>query len=247
MEWLNALDTYMTEWGRSLGYASESFVRLLLALACGGIIGMEREVRGREAGFRTHALVCLGCALAMVVSIHFAYEPWHPPPLQDGVTLTIDPSRVAYSIMSGVGFLGAGAILKHGASIQGLTTAAGLWCVAAIGLAAGFGQYGVALLATFLVLFTLWVLDYFGSLLPHRNRYEIVVRRRWEPGCVNATVDRVAATGVSVFDALVDRTPDLRFADVRLSITCTGKLFRTDLERQLDADDTYQLMAMREG
>jgi putative Mg2+ transporter-C (MgtC) family protein len=127
MEWLNGLDSAMAEWGRSLGYATESLFRLMLAMLCGGVIGIERELRGREAGFRTHALVCLGSALVMIVSIHFAFEPWRPPALPDGVQLTIDPARIAYGVMTGIGFLGAGSILKNGGSVQGLTTAAGLW------------------------------------------------------------------------------------------------------------------------
>jgi putative Mg2+ transporter-C (MgtC) family protein len=248
MEWLNAVDTAMADWGRSLGYASESFVRLLLATLCGAAVGIERQLRGREAGFRTHALVCLGCALAMVVSVHFAYEPWRPPELPRGVTLTIDPARIAYGVMTGIGFLGAGAILKHGATVQGLTTAAGLWCVSSIGLAAGFGQYGVTLLATALVVFTLWVLDYVGGLMPAQRRYELVVRRAWGPGCVRQTVQRAESLGVKVYDASFQRLGDPGDqVDVRLAVTAERQMYLHDFDTEMERDGTYRVLATHNG
>ena len=243
MEWLNVLDQSMAEWGRSLGYATESLFRLVLAMLCGGLIGLERELRGREAGFRTHALVCLGSALVMIVSIHFAFEPWQPPQLPQGVELNIDPSRIAYGVMTGIGFLGAGSILKNGGSVQGLTTAAGLWCVAAMGLAAGFGQYGITLIATLLILFTLWVMDYVGTMMPNQRRYVIVVRRPWEPGCTRATVERCNALGLRVFDAFVTRSSDLAHADIRLNVTVTRALYLHDLERQIESDGQLALLS----
>lgn len=247
MEWLNGLDHALVEWGRSLGYATESIFRLVLAMLCGGAIGLERELRGREAGFRTHALVCLGSALVMIVSVHFAYEPWRPPELPDNVQLNIDPSRIAYGVMTGIGFLGAGSIIKHGASVQGLTTAAGLWCVAAMGLAAGFGQYGVTLLATLLILFTLLVMDYLGQLLPKQHRYQLVVRRPWRSGCLEATVAHLNAAGLPVFSANLQRSPDLKLADVRLNVTVKRHLHDHDIERTVESDGECLLISTTDG
>lgn len=122
----------------------EITVRLLLALVLGGVIGLERERMGRPAGLRTHILVTTGSALVMLVSMYALA----------GVE-RYDPGRMAAQVVSGIGFLGAGTILREGISIQGLTTAASLWAVAAIGLAVGSGFYYAAILATGLVALTL--------------------------------------------------------------------------------------------
>lgn len=118
--------------------------RLLLAMALGGVIGYQRERQSSNAGLRTHMMVCLGAALANIVSA-FGYADilGHPD-------VVLDPSRIAAQVISGIGFLGAGAILvlRGEEKVRGLTTAAGLWTVAAIGLAAGAGLYIAALLAT---------------------------------------------------------------------------------------------------
>ena len=123
--------------------------RLAVAFVLGGLVGVEREIRNQPAGFRTHAILSIGSALIMLISIHgsLLYGP-----------KTSDPMRVAAQVVSGIGFLGAGAILRIGVSIKGLTTAASLWTTAAIGLACGAGFYWAALLTTLLVLFSLFLL-----------------------------------------------------------------------------------------
>ena len=123
-------------------------IRLSLALALGGAIGIEREYRAKEAGFRTHFLVALGSALFCVVSQYgFGFE-------------LKDSSRVAAQVVSGIGFLGAGTIIFQKNVVRGLTTAAGLWVTAAIGLACGTGMYMAAMLTTAMVLMGLEVLNY---------------------------------------------------------------------------------------
>jgi putative Mg2+ transporter-C (MgtC) family protein len=120
------------------------FTRIFMSCLLGGIIGFEREYsRNRPAGFRTHILVCMGSCLTMVI-VHFlitAYEG----------QINIDPTRMAGQVVSGIGFLGAGAILRHGASVKGITTAASIWIVAGVGLACGVGFYTGAILATILI------------------------------------------------------------------------------------------------
>ncbi len=129
----------------------EALLRLALAAALGGAVGIERELREREAGFRTHLLVSLGSALFTIAG---AYG------FHDLVThgSSIDPTRVAAQIVTGIGFLGAGAIIRQGVAVRGLTTAATLWVVAAIGLTSGAGYYSAAVITTGLVLFSLWPL-----------------------------------------------------------------------------------------
>ena len=126
----------------------ELTIRLTLALLLGGAIGIEREYRAKEAGFRTHFLVALGSALFCLVS-QFGF----------GVDLK-DSSRVAAQVVSGIGFLGAGTIIFQKTVVRGLTTAAGLWVTAAIGLACGTGMYLAAVLTTAMVLLGLEVLNY---------------------------------------------------------------------------------------
>jgi putative Mg2+ transporter-C (MgtC) family protein len=134
-----------------------ALARLALAALLGSIIGLEREFREREAGLRTHLLVSLGSALFTIVSAFGFHDVLTHDPQ---VVVRLDPSRIAAQIVSGIGFLGAGAIIRQGLSIRGLTTAATLWVVAAIGMAAGAGFYSVAVITTALALIALWPLRY---------------------------------------------------------------------------------------
>jgi putative Mg2+ transporter-C (MgtC) family protein len=117
--------------------------RVLLAIVLGGLIGMERTFHGRAAGFRTHALVCLGSALLMMAAVF--QGRWMTVAEAIG-TITSDPTRTAQGIMTGIGFLGAGVIFKEGLTVRGLTTAASIWVTAAIGIVVGIGFYFVAVL-----------------------------------------------------------------------------------------------------
>jgi len=129
----------------------ELFIRLFVSLILGGLIGIEREAHGRAAGLRTHILVCLGSTLIMLTSIHL-FE------IYKGLA-QVDPTRIAAQVVSGIGFLGAGTILRFRASVRGLTTAASLWAVSGLGLAVGSGFYKAAYITTFLALITLVLLN----------------------------------------------------------------------------------------
>jgi len=149
-------------------------LRLLLAAVLGGIVGLERESAGRPAGFRTHMLVAVGAALVMIVSLHM---PW----LVRGASG--DPGRIAAQVVSGIGFLGAGTILREGATVRGLTTAASLWVVAGVGLAVGAGFFFEAVSTTvivFLALFFLTRLE--GTFITKRKFRTLSVVARDEPG-----------------------------------------------------------------
>lgn len=128
-------------------------IRLLLSVMLGGLIGFERERKNHAAGLRTHTLVCLGSCLIMILSMYgfadFVNEP----------NVRLDPARLAAQVITGVGFLGAGTILFTGKSITGLTTAASIWVVMAIGLTIGAGFYLPAVLSVFMVLLILWGLN----------------------------------------------------------------------------------------
>jgi putative Mg2+ transporter-C (MgtC) family protein len=132
----------------------ELLIRLLVGTVLGAVIGYERHLHGRPAGLRTHLLVGLASTTFMLVSTHFVYFQHYTR--EDLVS--VDTSRIAASVVTGVGFLGGGAILRTGLSVQGLTTAAGLWLVAAIGLSAGAGMYTISVAATGLGVVALTVL-----------------------------------------------------------------------------------------
>jgi len=121
-------------------------LRLAVALAFGALIGIERSYRGRPAGFRTHALVCLASTALMLVTVY--ESQWFRPDSDGGVRSAIDPTRMAQGIMTGIGFLGAGVIMKDGLSVRGLTTAASIWITAGIGILVGIGFFVPAGLTT---------------------------------------------------------------------------------------------------
>ncbi len=135
---------------------------LLIALAAGGIIGLERSYHGRPAGFRTHALVCVASSALMLVTIYQSH--WYPEAFAGRVAL--DPTRMAQGIMTGIGLLGAGVIFKEGLTVRGLTTAASIWITAAIGILAGIGFYFPLAITTVLTLLTLSVFRWIESKLP---------------------------------------------------------------------------------
>jgi putative Mg2+ transporter-C (MgtC) family protein len=147
--------------GLSVG---ELVLRLGLAAALTGAIGLERELRDRSAGIKTHLLVGVGSALITLVS---AYG-WQDIRFDAASGVTLDPSRLAAQIVSGIGFLGAGAIIRQGSSVRGLTTAATLWVVAAIGIAAGAGFYLGAVLTTVIVIVGLWPLRHLQQVMSAR-------------------------------------------------------------------------------
>ncbi len=156
----------------SLNWATRSALRLVSAAILGAVIGLEREHSGRSAGMRTQLLVALGSALAMLVSLEFATKFAYQ---SAGGVVSVDPARVAYGVMGGIGFIGAGAILRYGSGIMGLTTAASLWCTAAVGLACGFGMYLLAAITTVLVLFALIFLAKLETIIPSRRFRKVTV------------------------------------------------------------------------
>jgi putative Mg2+ transporter-C (MgtC) family protein len=186
----------------------EALLRLALAAALGAAVGIERELREREAGLRTHLLVALGSALFTIAGAYGFHS------------LRTDPTRVAAQVVTGVGFLGAGAIIRQGFSVRGLTTAATLWVVAAIGIAAGAGYYSGALITTAIVLFSLYPLRIAA--------YRVLIRFRPEdarllvelplgasPGTV---LDEVERAGVHIESVDVSQEGDRRrlALDVRI-------------------------------
>ena len=177
----------------------ELLTRLAAAAALGAVVGFEREVRERQAGLRTHMLVALGSALFTVVS---AYA-WTAFSFGHASGISYDPTRIAAQIVTGVGFLGAGAILHQGQFVRGLTTAASLWIVAAVGMAVGAGYWWAALITTGLVLFALWPLriaiyPLLVRLRPDEVLLHVELREGEAVGDVIGTLEKVGGTVRSI-------------------------------------------------
>ena len=179
-------------------------LRLLLAAALGGMIGLEREHSGKPAGFRTNMLICLGAALVTEVSYIVAFNghtEW-------GATTSADPGRIAAQIVSGIGFLGAGTILHNRGTVQGLTTAATLWVVAAIGMAVGARAYLAAIVGTSLVMLALMVLGRVeDSLIPRRpadRNVDVTMRASADMGLVEK---QLVAAGFIVDTVSIEKSP----------------------------------------
>ena len=171
-------------------FSAAFLLRIAAAALLGGLIGIERGFRAKEAGFRTHFLVALGAAVFMVLSAH----GFDDVVFSDNIRL--DVSRIAAQVVSGIGFIGAGTIIFQRQAVHGLTTAAGLWVTAAIGMAAGAGLYLIAAFTTALVLLGLEVLH---SLLPHVNNRTItatfIIRERSQ---LDRLLEQLKADGVII-------------------------------------------------
>lgn len=172
-------------------------VRLCVAGLCGTVIGLDREYRVKDAGFRTHFLVALGSALMMIVS-QYGFEEF----LASNYGQRFDPGRIAAQVVSGIGFIGAGTIIIHRQLVRGLTTAASLWATAGIGLAAGAHMYIVAGAATLLTLFGLEVLTlFFGDL---GRRRAMIVFSATSRGPIDAVFSRLESREYAVISYEVE-------------------------------------------
>jgi putative Mg2+ transporter-C (MgtC) family protein len=164
----------------------DALVRIVVAAGLGGVVGLERELDEKAAGLRTHMLVAVGSALFTLVG---AYG------FSDFPSRTIDPTRVAAQVVTGIGFLGAGLIFRQGFTIRGLTTAASLWLVAAIGMAAGAGFWKGAVIATIVALVSLRPLEWMkGVAIPQRAAAHLVVELKDE-GTAGDVLDAIERAG----------------------------------------------------
>ncbi|MGI6668646.1 MAG: MgtC/SapB family protein [Acetivibrionales bacterium] len=174
-------------------------LRLIFAGLLGGVIGYEREYtdRNRPAGFRTHILVCVGSALVMVTSEYLFIK-------YDG---SIDPARLGAQVVSGIGFLGAGTIIRDGVSVRGLTTAASLWAVSCVGIAVGAGFYGGAAVATMIVFLTLIILKKAEIRFTSKKRHRaFAVEADDVPGLVGAVTNLLEQNKIKISDIQIHRS-----------------------------------------
>lgn len=179
----------------------ELILRLTLACVLGGLIGIEREKNRHPAGFRTHILVCVGSALIMLCNIYIFEEYKN--------YANIDPARFGAQVISGIGFLGAGTILKEGVTVKGLTTAASLWSVAGIGLAVGLGFYIGAIYATILVLVTLVVFSRFEERICGSRRSSLInIKTLDKPGQIGKIGTELGRCNLKINDITMEASDE---------------------------------------
>jgi putative Mg2+ transporter-C (MgtC) family protein len=191
-------------------------IRLSLACLLGGLIGIERETVNRPAGFRTHILVCIGSTLIMLVNLYLFHS--------FRSYANIDPARLGAQVISGIGFLGAGTIIRDGSSVKGLTTAAGLWAVAGIGIAIGSGFYIGAIATTIIVLITLIIFSKFEkSFIPHfDNTTSIHVISIDKPGQIGKIGTTLGDLNVAIKNISLSPIDDV-FISIHLDLSIPRK------------------------
>ena len=203
------------------------YIPIVLSAVLGGIIGYERQRRNQPAGFRTHIVICVGACLVMLVGLSRAEGPDGPRPFAD-------PARMGAQVVTGMGFLGAGAILRFGPTVKGLTTAAGIWTVAGIGLAVGAGLYGPAVLVTALLI---TVLSLFAS-LEHRlfagkDLRRLSVTALHGSGLIKEIVSRLDDQGIEVVDLGLSRNVVEKRIEINATLRMPSGTLVTEVTRQL--------------
>ncbi len=206
------------------------FARLLLASILGGLIGLEREVHGRPAGFRTHLLVSLGSCLFCLTSIE-VYQLYGN--FSGAIPVGIDPGRIAAQVVTGIGFLGAGAIIRERASIRGLTTAACLWVAAGLGIACGLGLFRMAIAVTVIALINLLLLKQVEKRL---NRDIYVVVKVWSedrPDFISQVYQLLGTSGVDRVEAKFERDLERKQMFIEFQMKRGKKVTSPDLLARL--------------
>jgi putative Mg2+ transporter-C (MgtC) family protein len=205
-------------------------LRLIMSLLLSSLIGLERESRRQHAGFRTHILISLGSTILMLLSI---YIPQTFQNFQNG-----DPGRIAAQVVSGIGFLGAGAIFKLGSNVKGLTTAATIWAVAAIGLTVGAGMYSGALIATVLILFVLIILDRVeNKFFPDLHLKILQVHFTTEKIDTEAVFNLLKQLHITIQSVNISHSLNEKTAQMKLYVNIPVKLPLQELYHQLTTID----------
>lgn len=212
-------------------------MRLLMAMVLGGLVGMERQRRGRSAGLRTNILVCLGSAAIIVAFQKLSLE------FDMGAesAIRMDPARAASGVITGIGFLGAGTIVKSKDFVRGLTTAASIWVVSAVGVTVGLGEYVIAIVLTLLVLFSLYALHH----LPISADYYLSLHLKWhgDLGLLDDVVDALLKEGVCIKGRNVMRQPNTGKCKVILALCLRDSGRNNATMNRLQADERFDEVA----
>jgi len=228
----------------------EVAIRLALAVVVGGLIGYEREFKNRPAGFRTHILVCLGAAITSMIQLYSIQETTNMillnPQLQ--ASMKVDMGRLGAQVISGVGFLGAGTIIHDKGSIKGLTTAASIWTVACIGLAAGLGYYTLTILSTICVFIVLVFLKTFEArLFKNINVLKIEIQYINKKNMVEKLEQYFEGMSIKVknIEFLIDDEEESDYSTTRYTILAPRHIKSSGIVQKLCAfDEIYKAMIL---
>lgn len=216
---------------------ADPFTGILFAAALGSLIGLEREIHGQPAGLRTHMILAVGAAVAAIISISYSQFLSNPD-------LPSDPGRIVAQVVSGVGFLGAGAIMKAGVTVKGLTTASSLWTTAIIGIACGSKYYELACFTTVVVILILSLINYLENLLMTQYRtHTVKVTLTDRPGIVNEIKETLLIFKVKVV-SLNARMPNKKTLKLELIVRKPNDLGMDKLIDILNSIDETQDMAI---
>ncbi|AFS00906.1 MgtC/SapB family protein [Lentilactobacillus buchneri] len=210
-------------------YQLEWILRLFVAAICGGLVGYERKVRLKTAGIRTHMLVAVGSALFMIISKYGFFD------VINHADVSLDPSRIASQVVTGIGFIGAGAIITRNHKIDGLTTAAGLWATAAIGLAIGADMYVIGIAGTLCILVTQTIVRQIRAFkrYPNRSLLRLQVTFNGELASMDELPDRLRAIG----------SADIRMRIVAYKPDSFSLEVRVKLQHKMDPDEFIRQMS----
>ena len=215
--------------------ALEILQRIGMATVLGGLVGLERELHGQAAGLRTHVILAIGASLASIISVNAG--------ILGGPGA--DPGRISAQVVSGIGFLGAGAIIRYGGSNRGLTTATSLWTIAIVGLACGMGGYQEAAIATALVFLSLTVLDLLEKrVLPSRNTHQLIVLIKDKPGITRDMESMLAEHGMRVISSRFQKTMSSSNIELDLTVKVTGEVGKDRLigvMSKMDGIESFQV------
>jgi putative Mg2+ transporter-C (MgtC) family protein len=224
--------------------------RILLSALLGGAIGLEREWSNHAAGFRTHILVCLGSTSIMLLSIYGFNQ------FIDETNVRVDPARLAAQVISGIGFLGAGAIIRNGVSVSGLTTAASIWVVAAIGLSVGAGFFYAAILITIMVLLSLFALNKWEKyLMRGRRDRELIIQVADKPGMLGKVAGGLGEFHIQIKNVQMkhlDEPPSPNHStgvvELRITVRCHDQdLLMQSIEKIGVMPEVFMIQAARPG
>ncbi|WP_022667003.1 MgtC/SapB family protein [Desulfospira joergensenii] len=209
-------------------------VRLLMAMVLGGLVGLERQTRGREAGLRTNILVCIGSAAIIVAFQKLSLE------FNVGAesAIRMDPARAAAGVITGIGFLGAGTIVKSKNFVRGLTTAASIWVVSAIGVTVGLGEYVISVVLTLLVLLSLYLLH----LLPIKGDCYFSLQLEWtgDLGLLGEISDQLAQEGMQIKNRSLVHEPRTKTWKVTLALQTRGNEQSTTMIDRFQGDERFE-------
>ena len=223
----------MAEWANLVDANGVYIIRLFVAMILGSLVGLERQIRGRPAGLRTNILVCLGSA-AIIIAFQKLYMELN---VSADSVIRMDPARAAAGVITGIGFLGAGTIIKSKDFVRGLTTAASIWVVAAIGVTAGLGEYVIATVLTVLVLTALYTLHQLHIKSDHY--YTLHLNWQGDLDLLNEVTRQLLQKNVHIKGRSITRQPKTGKCQAVLRFRMRGKKQEDFIFNKLQADERF--------